>query len=167
MILFIDVPKKSGTLLTRTRRSTIRSQFLKGVSSILDEQGVLPQPGSQEGIDTIFQAFGAHHQSLRSASLHLLRAVSTFQSSNKEIVRENMEFGKSWDKEVRDTEVEIKKMFEEAGAELEEFFRSQTSGWTTVMGGWEKKMVMLLEDAPILEDSGGEEGAIGNISVKT
>lgn len=159
--------KKNGTQLTRTRRSTIRSQFLKRISSILDEEGVLPQCGGQEGTDTILEAFEAHHQSLKSASLQLLRTVSTFQSSIKEIVREDMELEKSWEKEARDTEIEIKGMYEETRAKLEEFFQSQTSGWTTVMGGWEKKVAMLLENAPVLESSDGEEGMIGNNSVKT
>lgn len=77
-----------------------------------------------------------------------------------------MELRKSWDKEVQGTEAEIEAMFEKTKAELEKFFQSQGS-WSRVMKRWEKRVVKLLENAPVLESNEGEEGMIGNTSVET
>ena len=69
-----------------------------------------------------------------------------------------MGIGKTWDKEVCDTEEEIKSMAGKTAEQIEMLFKSKNGGWRRVAGGWEKRVAKLLKGAPVLECDGGEYG---------
>lgn len=102
--------------------------------------------------DAIFDAFNIHHQSLKTASLHLLNIVATFRSCIQEILENDITIGNSWDEETIELEKEIKEMADRTGAELDQFLQAKDGGWKTVTGRWKKRVSNFLKDAPVLGD---------------
>lgn len=130
-------------------RKATKSEFLAAVTSILEDQAAIPQPVDLKSSDTIFDALSGHHQSLKSASLHLLRTVASYYSLISKIDEEEMVIGDSWGKEVLDVEEQIKNMAEKTAVQLERFFKSKNGGWRVVTERWERRVARLLKDAPV------------------
>ena len=140
----------------KSNRKATQNKFLAAITTILEDQGAYPETINQEGGDTSFDASSIHHQSLRAASIGLLRTVAKFQTSLKEIKEKEMAFGKSWEQEIHRVEAEIKEMAEKTEQELVQFFESNTGGWRIVADGWEKRVTKLLKGAPVLREDDGE-----------
>lgn len=138
-------------------RKATRTKFLSAITTILEDQGAFPDSTDQEGRDAIFDTSNTYHESLKSASMHLLKTVATFQLTMKEIKEKDMAFGKSWERETKGVEAEIKTRAEETEQQLREFFEANNGGWKTVTGRWERRIAKLLKDAPVLRGDRGEE----------